>query len=459
MEELSMRYTITMATETDPMVLANGRTVRFVRFQNADGTYPTNAHEVTSNTMAALYSTSQADKRGYLGSFPVGSLPAVHNEIDARQKATAWMRSTQARALAALIIEAKDQTPESTPADACDIDGYVDELCDEHHAQVAARQPKPFMGKRGDIYAPEPQAGWGRSRSWRRTIGDNDYTFNVVNMPDGELRLFVSKYNGYLAEYNKFQGMQYSCAWSPVHSIILKAPESPPVDPDAQVKLMSAAETKAAQLDYLKSIPGRYTDDTRALAAALYGAGAATKGGVGVIDEAFTGQDREAYTVWSEGMCRTMSTLCTNLGTVRLACCAILVCSGHALVTTLRPCADCGKAMSAQPPAYDEADIVASRAEEPIDETPESPDDWFVYQTHPERAVDLTPVVPSVEYGVSVEWWEDQNDAGHGGAKRGVIGRYAAWEQAAEEVRRLKRLERFEFVHGVIPLYATERDV
>lgn len=51
--------------------------------------------------------------------------------------------------------------------------------------------------------------GFGRSVSWQRTIAGQTFSFTKVDMPDGEIRWFVSRFNGYAG------GPQFDCAWSP----------------------------------------------------------------------------------------------------------------------------------------------------------------------------------------------------------------------------------------------------
>jgi hypothetical protein len=79
---------------------------------------------------------------------------------------------------------------------------------------------------RSEIYVTEPlREGNGTSRLWSRTIAGVAYSFTAVTMPDGERRYFVSRYNGYRddgTEWGRTIGMQFGCAWTPVHSIIVK---------------------------------------------------------------------------------------------------------------------------------------------------------------------------------------------------------------------------------------------
>lgn len=81
------------------------------------------------------------------------------------------------------------------------------------------------MNARTEVITRQPsRPGNGVSRVWRRTIGANVYAFTVVNMPDGELRLFAQVYNGYGddgTEFGRTTGMRFGCAWSRVHDITL----------------------------------------------------------------------------------------------------------------------------------------------------------------------------------------------------------------------------------------------
>jgi len=80
-------------------------------------------------------------------------------------------------------------------------------------------------------YIHEPSrkdTGHGTSYTYSRTINGTPYSFTFVLMPDGERRHFVQKYNGYCAEFVANGDMtlasilRFGCAWSPVHSIIVK---------------------------------------------------------------------------------------------------------------------------------------------------------------------------------------------------------------------------------------------
>lgn len=79
------------------------------------------------------------------------------------------------------------------------------------------------IGPRSEIWTMHPdREDFGTSRHWSRTIGDNRYSFTVANMPNGELRLAVSVYNGYGddgTEWGRKTGMKFGCAWTEIHSL------------------------------------------------------------------------------------------------------------------------------------------------------------------------------------------------------------------------------------------------
>lgn len=71
------------------------------------------------------------------------------------------------------------------------------------------------VGPRVKFPTREPkEEGYGTSHGWVRVVYGWPYHFNFVVMPDGEKRLFVSKYNGYIG------GVRFGCAWSPVRSYV-----------------------------------------------------------------------------------------------------------------------------------------------------------------------------------------------------------------------------------------------
>lgn len=61
----------------------------------------------------------------------------------------------------------------------------------------------------------------GTTFGYRREINGTPYDFTFVVMPDGERRYFVRRYNGYLQDLNREQGMKFACAWTQVHAIIV----------------------------------------------------------------------------------------------------------------------------------------------------------------------------------------------------------------------------------------------
>lgn len=64
---------------------------------------------------------------------------------------------------------------------------------------------------RGQVHTVAPSTPHhGTARMWRRTIRGTAYQFTVVNMPNGEVRWFVSRFNGYIG------GPSFGCAWTPV---------------------------------------------------------------------------------------------------------------------------------------------------------------------------------------------------------------------------------------------------
>jgi hypothetical protein len=89
----------------------------------------------------------------------------------------------------------------------------------------------PIEARKEVFERPGGKDGEGRVRTWGRTINGRHFAFNVVNMPNGDLRLFVRVYNGYAdsdvellgisqAEADE-RGMKWGCAWTLLHSIIL----------------------------------------------------------------------------------------------------------------------------------------------------------------------------------------------------------------------------------------------
>jgi hypothetical protein len=80
-----------------------------------------------------------------------------------------------------------------------------------------------MIGIRSDVhYWSSPgEIGAGRlgnaeSWQWTRHIGENLYGFTLVNMPDGELRYVVRRFNGYIG------GPRFACAWDHVKLIVIR---------------------------------------------------------------------------------------------------------------------------------------------------------------------------------------------------------------------------------------------
>lgn len=111
--------------------------------------------------------------------------------------------------------------------------------------EAIAQSPAVEMGARSDVHTYNPDRdGNGVSRMWRRTINGKDFAFTVVNMPDGELRLFVRIYNGYGAgSMDIARSQQFGCAWSPYKSIIIR-PAGPIGDPITVALAGSNAEQR-----------------------------------------------------------------------------------------------------------------------------------------------------------------------------------------------------------------------
>jgi hypothetical protein len=61
-------------------------------------------------------------------------------------------------------------------------------------------------------FRPDDAESW----QWTRQIGENLYGFTLVNMPDGELRYVVRRFNGYIG------GPRFACAWDHVKLIIIR---------------------------------------------------------------------------------------------------------------------------------------------------------------------------------------------------------------------------------------------
>lgn len=57
----------------------------------------------------------------------------------------------------------------------------------------------------------------GRAVMWRRAIAGTVYEFSLVTMPDGERRVFASRFNGYPG------GPRFACAWDRAAEMTFKA--------------------------------------------------------------------------------------------------------------------------------------------------------------------------------------------------------------------------------------------
>lgn len=79
------------------------------------------------------------------------------------------------------------------------------------------------IGKSSIIHTSENSNG-SVTRRWTREINGTPFSFTVVNMPDGELRLIVKYYNGYGedTEVGREVGMKFSCAWDQYKWITIK---------------------------------------------------------------------------------------------------------------------------------------------------------------------------------------------------------------------------------------------
>lgn len=85
------------------------------------------------------------------------------------------------------------------------------------------------VGTRSEGYTHTPdRAGFGTSRHWSRDIGDWRYSFTLVDMPDGEVRWFVQRYDTPISEYGSDgvpveSRMRFGCYWHPHREWIFKA--------------------------------------------------------------------------------------------------------------------------------------------------------------------------------------------------------------------------------------------
>jgi hypothetical protein len=67
------------------------------------------------------------------------------------------------------------------------------------------------VGTRSEVTShAADRPGNGSSRTWSREIAGTLYAFTLVTMPDGEVRVFVQRFNGYVG------GTRFACAWETV---------------------------------------------------------------------------------------------------------------------------------------------------------------------------------------------------------------------------------------------------
>jgi hypothetical protein len=153
---------------------------------------------------------------------------------------------------------------------------------------------------------------------------------------------------------------------------------------------------------------------------------------------------------------------CQMEGVTRPACCGTLLCSSHARQAAESRCPVCDSVMSGPLAAFDEANAARmSQPAEPIPTVQSTPDwgsdawisDGYALSVERVGSRDVSRFGP--RFGVSVEWWDD-ND---GTARRAVIGSYDTSDVALAEMARIKRLDRFDRVTGVVALYASESDL
>lgn len=79
------------------------------------------------------------------------------------------------------------------------------------------------VGARGTIHESKAdRPGNGDSRQWSRNIGDWRYSFTLVNMPNGEVRWSVSRYDTPISEWthrasytNEQTRLMFGCYWHP----------------------------------------------------------------------------------------------------------------------------------------------------------------------------------------------------------------------------------------------------
>jgi hypothetical protein len=79
------------------------------------------------------------------------------------------------------------------------------------------------VGARGAVHESKAdRPGNGDSRRWSRNIGDWRYSFTLVNMPSGEIRWFVTRYDTPISKWadrasytNEQARLKFGCYWHP----------------------------------------------------------------------------------------------------------------------------------------------------------------------------------------------------------------------------------------------------
>jgi hypothetical protein len=125
-----------------------------------------------------------------------------------------------------------------------------EQAADARNEADRLRREAAQNGERGTVHTTQPsQPGFGTSRTWSRQIAGTLYSFTVVTMPDGEVRWFASRFNGYVG------GPSFACAWDQVSARTFRPtggqpdeqrdqPPSDPITPDAGT-FVGAAEDDA----------------------------------------------------------------------------------------------------------------------------------------------------------------------------------------------------------------------
>lgn len=86
------------------------------------------------------------------------------------------------------------------------------------------------VGPRSKGYTLRPsRPDFGTSRAWARNIGDWRYSFTLVNMPSGEVRWFVRRYDTPISQWadrasytNEEARMKFDCYWHPYRTWTFK---------------------------------------------------------------------------------------------------------------------------------------------------------------------------------------------------------------------------------------------